>query len=193
MGYIDGRVIKELRERKKMTQRELAKEIMVSDKAISKWETGNGYPDIGIIESLSKALGVSIVELFTGEFRTNENVSANMLKSKFYVCPICKNIIYSIGEAMLSCCGITLPPQEAEEFDEEHSLSIETVDNEYHIFGNHVMTKDHYISFVAYVTGGGVNMVKLYPEGDISIRFRKNGRGFLYFYCNRHGLFNTRI
>ena len=82
MGYIDGRVIKELRERKKMTQRELAKEIMVSDKAISKWETGNGYPDIGIIESLSKALGVSIVELFTGEFRTNENVSANMLKSK---------------------------------------------------------------------------------------------------------------
>lgn len=59
--------------------------------------TGKGLPDIGIIEELAKALGVSIGELLTGEYRENENMSGNMKKVQFYICPICGNIITSVG------------------------------------------------------------------------------------------------
>ena len=108
MSYITGKTIKQLRERKDMTQKELAREISVSDKTISKWETSKGLPDIGIIEDLAKVLGVSIAELLTGDYRVNDNQSANMRKTHFYVCPVCGNIITSVGEGLISCCGISL-------------------------------------------------------------------------------------
>ena len=62
--YVTGTMIRRLRENKRMTQQQLAEEIGVSDKAISKSETGRGYPDISLIEPLAGALGVSIIELF---------------------------------------------------------------------------------------------------------------------------------
>ena len=84
-SYITGKMIKELRESKKMTQQELAEKICVSDKTISKWETCKGLPDISLIEPLAKALDVSIIELMKGEYIKNNNKNANMLKSHFYV------------------------------------------------------------------------------------------------------------
>lgn len=96
--YVTGKIIKELRENKSMTQLDLAGILDVSDKTISKLETGKGLPDIAIIAPLAKALGVSVIELMNGEYIANKNVSANMKKSKFYVCPICGNIIHSVGE-----------------------------------------------------------------------------------------------
>lgn len=112
MSYVTGKTIKELREKRKLTQKELAENINVSDKTISKWETGKGLPDIGIMEELSKALGISIGELLTGEYRKNENRSGNMKNMKFYVCPVCGNVIATVGAGSFSCCGITLPEQE---------------------------------------------------------------------------------
>ena len=93
MSYVTGTTIRELREKKKLTQRELAEAICVSDKTISKWEIGKGLPDVVIIEDLAQALGTSITELLTGDLRENENPSGNMKKMHFYVCPICGNII----------------------------------------------------------------------------------------------------
>ena len=193
MGYVTGKTIRELREKRSMTQRELAEKIQVSDKTVSKWETEKGLPDIGIIEDLAKALGVSLAELLTGDYRENENVSANMRKLHFYVCPVCGNIITSVGQGSFSCCGISLPEQIAEPCGEEHGIHVETVDGEYAVTMEHAMTKGHYISFVAYVTSNGVQLVKLYPEQDITVRFRKQGHGMLYVYCNRHGMFGMRI
>lgn len=189
MSYVTGNVIKTLREKNGITQKELAKIIGVSDKTVSKWETNRGLPDIGIIEELAKALGVSLSELLTGDLKTNENISGNIKKIQFYVCPICGNIIMSVGEGHFSCCGIALPKQEPESMDEEHSILVETIDDEYSITMQHPMNKEHYISFIAYITSGSMEMIKLYPEQDISIRFRKKGHGILYAYCNRHGLF----
>ena len=165
----------------------------MSDKTISKWETEKGLPDISIVEELAKALHVSLTELFTGDLKTNENVSGNIKRIQFYVCPICGNIITAVGEGNFSCCGITLLKQEAETAEEEHSLFVETVDNEFSIVMKHSMSKGHYVSFIAYVTSGSVEIVKIYPEQDISVRFRKKGHGFLYGYCNRHGLFKKYI
>lgn len=189
MSYVTGDTIKELRESQKLTQRQLAEKLNVSDKTISKWETGKGLPDIGIIEDLARALGVSIAELLTGDLRINENRSANMKKVHFYVCPICGNIITSVGQGSYSCCGLTLPEQEAETGEEDHLICVETVDHEYFVTIRHPMEKGHYISFIAYVTSGSLEIVKLYPEQDVSVRFRKKGHGFFYAYCNKHGMF----
>ncbi len=90
--YVTGKMIKKLRESRGLTQSALADILMISDKTISKWETGKGYPDISLLEGLSKALNISITELLLGQNIDNKNVSANMLKTSFYVCPICRYI-----------------------------------------------------------------------------------------------------
>lgn len=191
--YITGTTIKKLREAKEMTQLQLAEEIGVTAKAVSKWETAKGLPDISLIEPLSQALGVSVMELMSGETVINRNASSNLLLSKFYVCPVCGNIIHTTGEAVISCCGITLPPLEAEEADGKHSINIENVEDEKFITVNHEMTKKHFISFMAYVTTDRVQFVKLYPEGNAESRMQFRGRGYLYIYCNRHGLIRQRF
>lgn len=191
--YVTGSTIKELREAKQLTQAELAKQIGVSSKAVSKWETAKGLPDISLILPLAQALGVSVIELMRGAPTVNRNISANLLRSKFYICPICGNVIHSTGEAVISCCGVTLPALEAEDADPEHILTIETVEDEHFITIHHPMTKTHYISFIAYVSTDRFRLVKLYPEGDAQTRFRRHGHGFLYYYCNQHGLFKQKF
>lgn len=191
--YVTGAAIRQLREERGMTQAQLAEMISVSDKAVSKWETGKGLPDLTLIDPLAKALGVSVMELMSGETVTNRNVSGNMLRSKIYVCPVCGNVIHCMGDTPLSCCGITLPPLEAEELDDDHMLTIEPVEDEQFITVHHPMTKEHYISFLAHVTSDRVQMVKLYPEGNAETRFQLRGRGFLYLYCNRHGLMKKKL
>ena len=179
----------QLREKRKLTQADLADKIGVSAKTVSKWETAKGLPDVSLLQPLAKALNISVIELMNGEQITNRNVSANMLRSKFYVCPVCGNIIHSMGDSLMSCCGITLPALEAEEAEEAHAVIIESVEDEHFITVHHPMTKQHYISFVAYVTTDRMQLVKLYPEGNAETRLQLRGRGRLYWYCNRHGLF----
>ena len=191
--YVTGAVIRQLREDKKMTQEELAEKICVSGKAVSKWETGRGLPDVSLLEPLAEALGISVIELFSGDRIRNANRSANMAKSMFYVCPVCGNVIQSAGEAVVSCCGIALPPLEAEEPDEEHGIRVQIVENEYYVSVSHPMEKDHYISFLAAVSDHGVQLVKLYPEGNAEARFRIDGIRYVYAYCNRHGLYRLKL
>ena len=191
--YVTGNTIKELRESRKLTQAELAEKIGVSSKTVSKWETGKGLPDITLLQPLSQALGISVIELMNGQQITNKNISANLLRGKFYVCPLCGNAIHATGSALVSCCGITLPPLEAEEPDESHAVSIEPVEDEHFITVHHSMTKDHFISFLAFVTCDRVQLVKLYPEGNAQTRLQLRGRGYLYWYCNRHGLHRIKI
>ena len=168
--YVTGATIKQLREKKGITQAELADKIGVSSKAVSKWETAKGLPDITLIEPLSKALSVSVMELMSGDTVINKNISSNILRSRFYVCPLCGNIIRSTGEAFVSCCGVTLPPLDAEEADGEHEITIEKVEDEHFVTVSHEMTKTHFISFIAYLTSDRVQFVEPYPEGNAKIR-----------------------
>ena len=191
--YVTGTTIRQLREARGMTQAELAEKIGVSSKTVSKWETAKGLPDITLLQPLAAALGVSVIELMNGEPIANQNVSGNMLRSKFYVCPLCGNIIHTTGAALISCCGITLPALEAEEPDDDHGVTVEHVEDEHFITVPHSMTKGHYISFIASVTSDRLQMVKLYPEGNAETRLQLRGRGYLYYYCNQHGLFRKKI
>ena len=192
-SYITGAMIKRLREEKRMTQAELAEKLNVSDKAVSKWETGKGYPDITLVEPIAAALGVSVPELLSGENVTNRNRSANLLRGKWYVCPVCGNILHSTGEAVIACCGVTLPPLEPEAPDEAHEIGIEPVEDEIFVSLDHEMTREHYISFVAAVMDDRVQLVKLYPEGSGETRFPRGRIRYLYAYCNRHGLFRVLV
>lgn len=187
--YVTGAVIKALREKKMLTQAQLADQLGVSDKTISKWETGRGLPDITLLEPLAGALSVSVPELLSGQTLSNRNRGGNMLRGKFYVCPVCGNAIHTTGEAMLSCCGVSLPPLEAEDGD----CGIEKIEDELFVTLDHPMIREHHISFFAYVTLDRTELVKLYPEGNPEARFFNRGRGKLYWYCNRHGLFCREI
>jgi transcriptional regulator with XRE-family HTH domain len=132
--YITAATIKAIREAKGLTQTELAARIGVTDKAVSKWETGKGLPDVSLLE-----------------------------------------------------------PLEAEEWDADHAATVTPVENEHFITIDHPMTKEHYISFVAYITGDRVQLVKFYPEGNAETRLSMRGHGILYAYCNRHGLMKRKF
>ena len=189
--YITGSTIRFLRESRKLTQAELADRIGVSSKTVSKWETAKGLPDISLLQPLAQVLGVSVIELMNGEHIINKNVSANLLRAKLYVCPICGNVIHCLGNAVVSCCGVTLPALEAENADDDHSITIEDVEDEHFLTIRQPMTKSHYISFIAHVTDHRFRLVKFYPEGNAQTRLR--GRGILYYYCNQHGLFKKQL
>ncbi len=191
--YATGAVIRSLREKKGLTQEELAAKIHVSGKAVSKWETGHGFPDVSLLEPLAKALSISVSELISGECICNKNRSSNIRKSRFYVCPVCGNAIWAVGDAGILCCGLTLPALEAEAADEEHEIHLETVEDEQYIGLDHPMTKEHYISFLAATSDQGMQFIKLYPEGNAEARFKKNRLLRLYAYCNRHGLYQMRL
>lgn len=191
--YVTGTIIKRLREGNGMTQNELANIIGVSDKTVSKWETGKGYPDISLLEPLAQALHISVIELFSGKDVCNTNRSLNMRKIKFFVCPICGNVITAIGESVVSCCGVTLSPLEAEKPDEQHSIDVDISEDEYFVTINHDMSKEHYISFIAAVKDNSIELTKLYPESLAETRFKVSRTKEVYYYCNKHGLYTANI
>lgn len=191
--YVTGTIIKEQRERNKMTQLQLAEKLGVTDKTISKWETGKGYPDIALLEPIADAFSISVTELISGNAVSNANVSANMLRSKFYICPVCGNIIHTMGEAVIHCHGVQLQPAAPEETDENHKIFIEKVEDEYYVRIEHSMTKKHYISFIAAASSDRMQIVKVYPEGSAEARFKMNGVREIFFYCNKDGLFSMNV
>ena len=206
--YVTGSTIKNLREKAKLTQCELASLLNVSDKTVSKWETGRGFPDIVFLEPLAQVLKVSIIELLSGKEVVNQNKNAKIQRSKFYVCPICGNVVFSVGEALISCCGIQLPALECEnlaenpenlgnpkedELAKSHEITVENSDSDLFVSLNHPMEKGHYISWIACVGFNFVNIVKLYPEQNPEARFPfKRGCSF-FAYCNQHGLFQVKV
>lgn len=185
-----GLKIKELRESRGMTQLELASVLNLSDRTISKWETGRGYPDITFLEKIASVFSLSIGELLSASQIRSSNISANMLKTSFYVCPLCGNVIVSTGEASISCHGITLSKLVKNEMDEKHSSSVEIVEDEYFISIRHPMTKERYVSFIAALSSDKVQFVKLYPEGSAEGRVKMNGVKEILFYSNTDGLYS---
>ena len=136
---------------------------------------------------------MSVAELLAGADVSNANRSANVLRSKLYVCPMCGNVLFAMGEAVVSCCGIALPPLEAEPAEGEHAIDVELVEDELYVSLAHPMSKDHHVSFIAAASPDRVKIVKLYPERDAAARFRRSGVRDVFAYCNRHGLFRMKV
>ncbi len=182
-----GALIRTLRRARGLTQRQMADMLLVSDKAVSKWERGMGCPDVSLLPGLTELLGVRPEALLAGRLDANDPLGGNMKKLKFYVCPDCGNVITAAAEAAVCCCGKKLTPLTPARA--EQPLSVESVENERFISSEHEMSKAHYISFVAFLTGDTLLLRKLYPEWDLQTRLPALGHGTLLWYCTRHGLF----
>ena len=184
-----GTIIRTLRQERNMTQQQLADKMNISDKTVSKWERGVGCPDISLLSELSDILGVDTQKLLIGDMTPNDFVGGNMKNTKYFVCPTCHNISLCTGEAELSCCGKKLTVQELKKAEESEKLSVQVIEDDWYITSSHPMTKNHYISFVAFATGDRINLIKQYPEWDLTVRIPKRGHGMLIWYCTDHGLF----
>ena len=189
----NGKLLCDLRKIKGMTQKEVADKLGVLPKTVSKWETGRGFPDVSTLSELADVLGVSEKTILIGELRQNLECANNMKRIKFYVCPCCGSFMQGTGNSQVVCCGKQIEALKAASEDEEHTINISEIEDDYYIEFNHEMTKQHYISFVAYVRYDRVLTVKLYPEQDAAVRFPKMYGGKFYFYCNTHGLFELKI
>lgn len=184
-----GRLIQKLRREKGLTQLQLAQKLHVSDKAVSKWERGMGSPDVSLLAGLSEALGAGIESLLCGELAPNEDTGGNMKKLRFYVCPACGAVLTSTGQATVSCCGKRLKPLAMAQAGPGQQLTVEEADGEYFITCGHEMTKEHFISFLAVLTGDSLLMKKLYPEWAMQARVPCTKGALLVWYCTQHGLF----
>lgn len=183
-----GELIRQLRTQKGLTQKQLAERINVSDKAVSKWETGNGCPDVSLLPELAEALCTDVGTLLSGTIDKNESEKGNMKKLRFYVCSQCGNVITSTSDASVSCCGNRLAPLEAVKAQESEMLTIEEIDNELFITSDHEMTKEHYISFVAYQNDSTAMIFKQYPEWNLQVNMPRYRMGRLVWYCTNCGL-----
>lgn len=188
-----GNLISQLRLENKLTQKDVAKALGISAKTVSKWETGHGFPDISLISELSKLFRIDISKLLAGELPKTKTVAGQMKRTKFYVCEQCGNMLTSLGNPEVICCGRNVMPLQAKTNDEAHELSVEKNEDEYYVTFKHPMEKTHYISFVAYVRFDRVLTVKLYPEQGGEVRIPQMRGGKLYYYCNVHGLFEMKI
>lgn len=188
-----GSLIRSLRKAKGITQKDVADILGIQPKTVSKWETGNGFPDVSYISELADVLGVSERILLSGNLKRNAAEAGNMKKTRFFVCPHCKSISQCSGNQQVICCGKPLSPLAACAADSAHLPHISETENDFFIALNHEMTKEHYIAFAAYVTFDRVLTVKLYPEQDSALRFSKMYGGKLYLYCTEHGLFEFSV
>ena len=184
-----GELIRKLRLDKGLTQRDLAELINVSDKAVSKWECGNGMPDLSILPNLSKVFETDISALLKGELEENDMNNGNMKNINFYVCPECGNIITSLAEGDFSCCSRKLEVLKPIKVSECEKLVIETNDGELLVSSDHKMEKDCYISFIAYVSSDTLIIKKLYPQWGVNVRFPFARHGVFYYYDTKNGLF----
>lgn len=184
-----GSLIRALRKEHKLTQLALAQRMNISDKTVSKWERGLGCPDVSLLPELSEILGVNLEELLIGELDSKDSIGGNMKKLEFYVCPCCGNVLTAAAEAAISCCGKKLSALKAVKADDKEKLSVELIENELFVSSEHPMTKDHYISFVAMMTGDTLLLRKQYPEWNLQTRLPNLRHGKLVWYCTQHGLF----
>lgn len=185
-----GQLILQLRKEKNMTQQQLANSLRISNKTISKWECGNGAPDVSLWEELSSVLGADVLKLLRGELNPNRPDAGKIDNIRFYVCPNCGNVLTSTGNANISCCGRRLSPLSSVLGDMEHEISVKEMDINYYVTIRHDMSKEHYISFASYVYSDRIWFQRLYPEQTSAFHMpiMRSG-GNLYIYCVKHGLF----
>lgn len=184
-----GKLIYFLRKEKGLTQQQLADMLNISNKTVSKWERGGGLPEMSLLKELAEILDINVTTLLRGELEQNEPLGGNMKKLNFYICPVCGNLITSTGKAAVSCCGKILDAVTPQKATDDEKLSVELIENEYFVSSDHEMTKEHYIIFVALLTGDCMILRKQYPEWDLQTRIPRLAHGKLIWCCNKHGVF----
>ena len=188
-----GLLLRTLRIQKSMTQKQLADKLGLSGKTVSKWECGQGCPDVAVLPELAAILGISMEDLLSGQLPEQETNGGNMKNLKFYVCPHCGNLLTASGSPNISCCGRILTPLQHRKADDAHAVTVEEIDGEWFLTCAHPMEKGHSLMFAALVTSERLTLVRQWPEWDFQVRLPKRGHGILYWYCTQHGLFRKLL
>ena len=188
-----GAVIRSQRQKNGMTQLELAEKLCVSDKTVSKWECGSGVPDISLLPTLARALDVDVKALLYGELQEHGSSSGNLKKLNFYVCPGCGNLLFSTEQTDAVCCGRKLSSLSVQAAAPEERLHAELSDGEWYVTSGHEMGREHYISFIAFLSNDTLILKKLYPEWSLEARFPFYAHGRRFWYCTRQGLKMLKI
>ncbi|WP_307745747.1 helix-turn-helix domain-containing protein [uncultured Phascolarctobacterium sp.] len=183
-----GSIIRILRQEQKLTQKQLADKLHISDKTVSKWERGLGYPDIALLPALAELLAADIQKLLRGDSTPNDFVGGNMKNTRYYVCPSCHNISLCSGQAAVSCCGKMLTALKPQKAAASAELTVETIEDDWYITSSQPMTKEDYISFVAFASGDRIQLFKQYPEWNLELRLPRRGHGMLLWYSLQQGL-----
>ncbi len=183
-----GKLIAKLRKEKNLTQRDIADALGIQNKTVSKWECGLGCPDLSLWSELSAILGVDMKQMMEGEITANSPDNGNIDNVRFYVCSSCGNILVSTGSASIFCCGRKLEPILPTDSSVAIKITVEEIDTDYFVTIDHPMTKEHYLSFVAYVKSDKIYLNRLYPEQSPTFRIPITTGGKLYVYCIKHGL-----
>ena len=184
----NGKLLCSLRKAQGFTQKQVAEKLGVQPKTVSKWETGKGFPDVETVSALADVLCVSERTLLTGILEQGAKETGNMKRNLFYVCPGCGSFMQGIGNSSVVCCGKKVDALKTTSDNTDHEINISEIEGDYYIEISHEMTKEHFISFISYVTFDRVLTIKLYPEQECSVRFPKMYGGKIYFYCSKHGL-----
>ncbi len=103
-----GLFISRMRKEKSMTQKEMAERLSVTDKAVSRWETGKGFPDVSILKNLSEVLGVSITEIVNGEKAEHENIGEKSDNAVIAALSYSKNMSRKAIGTLLLTLGLCL-------------------------------------------------------------------------------------
>ena len=188
-----GELIRLFRTKLGLTQKQLAQRISVSDKAVSKWERGCGCPDVSLLSALAEVFGTDVQVLLSGEIGKNEKENGDMKKIRFYVCRECGNIVTAAADVSVTCCGSRLSALEPETAEGSRKLKVEDIGGEWYITTDHEMTKEHHISFAAYVSDSSVMMFRQYPEWPMNITIPMYRSGRLVWYCSKCGLLCQKI
>lgn len=189
-----GLLIRQLRREAGLTQRDLAEALHITDKAVSKWERGQGCPDVSLLSDLADFFQVSMSDILAGELPNSLPEGINMKKTNYYVCPLCGHITFSTGGALvLSCCGRKLEPLTPVPAPPEQRLTVEPYEDGYYISSPHPMTKEHFISFVAFATGESLQIFKQYPEWELQVHLPLRRHGTLLWYSAQEGMLFQRI
>ena len=133
----------DLRKSKGMTQKQVADKLGIVPKTVSKWETGHGFPDISTVSALAEVLDVSEKTILLGEMTHNLEESGNMKRTKFYVCSCCGSFLQGTGSSQIVCCGKQIKPLKAVLENDEHTINVFEIEDDYFIEFNHEMTKEH--------------------------------------------------
>lgn len=188
-----GKLIYKLRKEQNMTQLQLAQQMNISDKTVSKWERGLGCPEVSLLPEVSKLFGVDLEKLLSGQLEANARLGGDMKKLQFYSCPDCGNIITAMTATSLSCYGRKLQPLQPKRATEHKRLVVEKVEDDFYITTAHPMERGHYIAFVALLSGDSIMLRKQYPQWELQVRIPIFAHGRLLWYCNKHGLFYQEI
>lgn len=185
-----GKIIYEARAKKGMTQKELADAIAVTDKAVCKWEKGHGCPDITLLSQLSKVLEIDIQSILRGELVKNRSIAGNMNRLKFYRCPTCGNLVTSVKEIEISCCGNKLHSMELRQTDNpKYQPVISEFDGRYLVSFKHPMTKDEYIANLITVQYDKLMVTNLFAEQEAVVILPQIGGVRMFVITSKGELF----